>query len=57
METIFTLAFCLKKINIANTAMNWSGKRWAMIMLPLSQDKNERLGLLAMNPFIGYSPH
>lgn len=45
-----------EKINIANTAVNWSGKRWAMIMLPLSQDKNERLGLLAHESFHRIQP-
>ncbi|WP_317044725.1 hypothetical protein [Chryseobacterium sp. PMSZPI] len=38
-------------INIANTAMNWSGKRWAMIMLPLPQNKENRIGLLAHESF------
>jgi hypothetical protein len=40
-----------KSINIANTALNWSGKRWAMIMLPLSKDKNERLNLITHELF------
>lgn len=27
------------KINIANTAVDWNGRRWAMVMLPLPNDK------------------
>jgi hypothetical protein len=39
------------EINIANTAMNWNGKRWAMVMLPLSENKHERLDLLSHELF------
>ncbi len=38
-------------INIANTAVNFSGKRWAMLMLPLSQNKKDRINLLAHELF------
>jgi hypothetical protein len=38
-------------INIANTSINWSGKRWAMIMLPLPQNKQDRINLLAHELF------
>lgn len=38
-------------INIANTSLNWSGKRWAMIMLPLPQNKQDRINLLAHELF------
>jgi hypothetical protein len=38
-------------INIANTAINWSGKSWAMIMLPLPGNKQERLDLLSHELF------
>jgi hypothetical protein len=38
-------------INIANTAINWSGKSWAMIMLPLPDNKPERLDLLSHELF------
>jgi hypothetical protein len=38
-------------INIANTAINWSGKSWAMIMLPLPENKQERLDLLSHELF------
>ncbi|PWN68841.1 hypothetical protein C1631_012200 [Chryseobacterium phosphatilyticum] len=43
-------------INIANTALNWKGKRWAMIMLPLSQNKQNRIGLLAHESFHRIQP-
>lgn len=38
-------------INVANTAMDWNGERWAMIMLPLPQNRYDRLGLLAHESF------
>jgi hypothetical protein len=38
-------------VNIANTAINWSGKSWAMIMLPLPENKLERLDLLSHELF------
>jgi len=40
-----------KRINIANTAINWNGKLWAMIMLPLSDNKQKRLDLLSHELF------
>lgn len=39
------------EINIANTAINWSGRRWAMIMLPLPVNKQDRINLLAHELF------
>jgi hypothetical protein len=48
------------KINTANTAINWSGKSWAMIILPLPLNKQERLDLLShelfhrSQPFLGF---
>lgn len=44
------------KINIANTAVNWGGKRWAMIMLPLSSNRNNRINLLAHESFHSIQP-
>lgn len=44
------------KINIANTAINWNGKRWAMIMLPLPQNKQNRVNLLAHESFHSIQP-
>ncbi|MEJ5148753.1 hypothetical protein [Sphingobacterium sp. MYb388] len=38
-------------INIANTSMQWNGKTWAMIMLPLSKDRYDRINLLAHELF------
>jgi len=34
-------------LNFANTAIDWGGKRWAMVMLPLSEDRYERVNLLS----------
>lgn len=36
---------------IANTAVEWSGKRWAMIILPLPKNKKDRINLLAHELF------
>lgn len=44
------------KINIANTAINWGGKRWAMVMLPLPQNQQNRLNLLAHESFHRLQP-
>ena len=38
-------------INIANTSVSWNGKRWAMILLPLSENRNERLNLITHELF------
>lgn len=38
-------------LNIANTSINWSGRRWAMIMLPLPTEKFDRINLLAHELF------
>jgi hypothetical protein len=38
-------------INIANTALAWNGKYWAMIMLPLPENKAERLDLFSHELF------
>ncbi|HEX6172079.1 MAG TPA: hypothetical protein VFZ33_20490 [Chitinophagaceae bacterium] len=45
-----------KSINIANTALTWGGKRWAMIMLPLPKDKHERLNLVTHELFHQVQP-
>jgi len=44
------------QINIANTSVNFSGKRWAMIMLPLPQNKKDRINLLAHELFHTVQP-
>jgi len=43
-------------MNIANTSINFSGKRWAMIMLPLPQDKKDRINLLVHESFHTIQP-
>ncbi|HEX6889868.1 MAG TPA: hypothetical protein VF141_04230, partial [Chryseolinea sp.] len=40
-----------KEINIANTSIRWNGKRWAMILLPLSENRIERLNLITHELF------
>ena len=44
------------KINISNTSLNWNGKRWTMVMLPLPKDYNERLSLLIHELFHRIQP-
>lgn len=43
-------------MDVANTAMDWGGKRWAVVMLPLSQDSLTRLQLLAHESFHRIQP-
>lgn len=38
-------------VNIANTSLHWSGTHWAMIMLPLPENKQERINLLGHELF------
>jgi len=45
-----------KKINIANTSINWNGRQWAMVMLPLPVNKQARINLLAHELFHVYQP-
>ena len=40
-----------KSINIANTAIRWNGRSWAMIMLPLPENRQERLDLMSHELF------
>ncbi len=44
------------EINIANTAFDWNGKRWTMVMLPLPKDYYERLNLLTHELFHRIQP-
>ncbi len=37
--------------NIANTAVEWNGRRWAMVMLPLPNNKQDRINLMAHELF------
>jgi hypothetical protein len=39
------------EINIANTAIEWNGNKWAMVILPLPEDKIHRISLLAHELF------
>lgn len=52
-----------RNINIANTAIHWNGKDWAMILLPhLPQTKQDRIDLMAhelfhkAQPSLGFKP-
>jgi hypothetical protein len=44
-------------VNIANTAMRWNGVDWAMVMLPLPEERNDRLTLLVHELFHSAQPH
>ncbi len=50
-------------ITIANTSIRWSGVTWAMVMLPLPENKYERLDLLThelfhvAQPHLGFTPY
>ena len=46
-----------KKINIANTAFDWHGKRWSMVKLPLPTNTHERLNLLIHELFHRIQPN
>lgn len=53
-----------RNINIANTAIHWNGKDWAMILLPhLPDDQQGRINLMAhelfhkAQPQLGFKPH
>ena len=35
-----------KEVNIANTSLEWKGKKWTMVMLPLPDNKLERTSLM-----------
>lgn len=40
-----------KQVNISNTSLHWNGVNWAMVMLPLPQNKNSRINLLTHELF------
>lgn len=48
------------EINIANTSINWNGRNWAMVMLPVPMRKQDRINLFAhelfhvLQPFLGF---
>jgi hypothetical protein len=45
-----------ERINIANTAFDWNGKRWTMVALPLPDSKSDRLSLLIHESFHSIQP-
>ena len=45
-----------ENINFANTSVYWNGKVWAMIMLPLPADKQDRINLIAHELFHTVQP-
>ena len=45
-----------ENINIANTALNWNGKRWTMVAFPLPDTKQARLSLLIHESFHRIQP-
>ncbi len=47
---VFT-GFLPRAVNIANTALRWGGVHWALIMLPLPEDRADRINLLAHELF------
>jgi hypothetical protein len=50
------IGYLPKEINISNTALNWEGKHWTMVMLPLPQDQHARLNLLTHELFHRIQP-
>lgn len=38
-------------MNVANTSVSWLGKNWAMLMLPLPDERQDRINLLAHELF------
>ncbi len=59
----FYTGYLPPQVNIANTALHWSGKHWAMLLLPLPEYKHDRINLLAhelyhiMQPSLGFGFH
>lgn len=45
-----------ENMNIANTAVDWNGKRWTMVAFPLPETKEERLNLLIHESFHRIQP-
>ena len=50
---VFTLP---KEVNIANTALDWEGKRWTMVLLPLPKEKKARENLIIHELFHRIQP-
>lgn len=45
-----------EELPVANTAIDWGNERWAMVMLPLPEDRFQRLRLLAHESFHRIQP-
>jgi hypothetical protein len=51
------------EVMIANTSLQWSGRRWAMVLLPLSQKPDDQINLLTHElfhlhqPSLGFMPN
>lgn len=45
-----------QEVNFSNTALDWNDKRWAMIMLPLPENRDDRVNLLAHESFHRIQP-
>ncbi|RKO70163.1 hypothetical protein D7322_18475 [Sphingobacterium puteale] len=45
-----------QEVNFSNTTLGWNGKRWAMIMLPLPENRDDRINLLAHESFHRIQP-
>ncbi|MDR6735303.1 hypothetical protein [Sphingobacterium sp. 2149] len=45
-----------QEVNFSNTALDWNDKRWAMIMLPLPENRDDRINLLAHESFHRIQP-
>lgn len=44
------------EINVANTSLKWSGKNWAMVMLPLPKDDHDVISLFIHELFHVHQP-
>lgn len=55
-EGILYAGILPQEINPANTALQWSGKRWAMILAPLPDNLHERLNLASHELFHRIQP-
>ncbi|MEM7484190.1 MAG: hypothetical protein AAF348_03185 [Bacteroidota bacterium] len=45
-----------KQVNMANTAFDWDGIRWTMVMLPLPKEEKARINLITHELFHGIQP-
>lgn len=45
-----------ESMNIANTALEWSGKRWTMLFFPIAEDEKERNSIIAHESFHRIQP-